>query len=128
MSSLSHSGRRSRLALLLFALTAVPTKVRATNVSYGFLKDEHSYVVNVEERDGQPLPASLECPVDEYRDDYDCKHKVALATVTTASVSSAIGPSGGSYRSRGQSDSQVKGAIGGRVHAVWVSEHIINDS
>jgi hypothetical protein len=64
-------------------------KVQVTNASYGFLKDEHSYVVDVEENGGQPLPAACECPADEYREDYDCKHKVALATVGGSTVLNA---------------------------------------
>lgn len=55
--------------------------VRVTNASYGVEKDDHSYLVGVEERDGLPVPAECGCKADQYRDDYDCKHKVALATV-----------------------------------------------
>lgn len=58
-----------------------PHLVRVTNASYGVEKDDHSYLVGVEERDGLPVPAECGCKADQYRDDYDCKHKVALATV-----------------------------------------------
>jgi hypothetical protein len=56
-----------------------PHLVRVTNVSYGFEKDNHSYLVGVEERDGRVTPAECECPADKYNDQTDCKHKVALA-------------------------------------------------
>lgn len=58
-----------------------PRKVEVTNESYGFEKDDHRYVVTVEERNGLFLPAECECPEDQYREDYDCKHKVAVASV-----------------------------------------------
>lgn len=58
-----------------------PHLVRVTNASYGIEKDDHSYLVGVEECDGLPVPAECGCKADQYRDDYDCKHKVALATV-----------------------------------------------
>lgn len=58
-----------------------PYLVRVTNASYGFEKGDHSYLVGVEDRDGVPVPAECECKADRYNDDYDCKHKVALATV-----------------------------------------------
>lgn len=60
-----------------------PAQVLVTNASYGYLKDEHSYVVTVEEReeDGVVLPRECECPADRYNEEYDCKHKVALAAV-----------------------------------------------
>lgn len=66
----------------LWSLTIVdPRKVRLTNESYGFEKDEHRYVVTVEESDGVIVPVECECPADQYNEDYDCKHKVALATI-----------------------------------------------
>jgi hypothetical protein len=58
-----------------------PHLVRVTNASYGFEKDDHSYLVGVEEREGLLVPSECECKADRYNDDYDCKHKVALATV-----------------------------------------------
>lgn len=58
-----------------------PHQIRVTNASYGYLKDDHSYPVGVEVRDGLALPAECDCPADKYRDEYDCKQKVALATV-----------------------------------------------
>lgn len=58
-----------------------PHRVRVTNASYGIEKDDHSYLVSIEEREGLPVPAECGCRADQYRDDYDCKHKVALATV-----------------------------------------------
>jgi hypothetical protein len=58
-----------------------PHLVRVTNASYGFEKDDHSYLVGVEDRDGVLVPAECECPADKYNEEYDCKHKVALATV-----------------------------------------------
>lgn len=58
-----------------------PHLVRVTNASYGFEKSDHSYLVGVEDRDGLLVPAECECPADKYNEEYDCKHKVALATV-----------------------------------------------
>jgi len=58
-----------------------PHLVRVTNASYGIEKDDHSYLVGVEDRDGHVVPAECECPADKYNEEYDCKHKVALATV-----------------------------------------------
>ncbi|ELZ92884.1 hypothetical protein C440_12224 [Haloferax mucosum ATCC BAA-1512] len=63
-----------------FAVEA-PHLVRVTNASYGFEKADHSYLVGVEDRDGVLVPAECECPADKYNEEYDCKHKVALATV-----------------------------------------------
>lgn len=58
-----------------------PHLVRVTNASYGYLKDDHAYTVGVKEIDGVPVPAECDCPADRYHEDYDCKHKVALAAV-----------------------------------------------
>ncbi|MFA1612456.1 hypothetical protein [Halobellus rubicundus] len=58
-----------------------PHLVRVTNASYGIEKDDHSYLVGVENRDDVLVPAECECPADMYNEEYDCKHKVALATV-----------------------------------------------
>jgi len=58
-----------------------PHLIRVTNASYGFEKADHSYLVGVEARDGVPVPAECECPADMYNEEYDCKHKVALAAV-----------------------------------------------
>ena len=58
-----------------------PHLIRVTNTSYGFEKDDHSYLVGIDDRDGLLVPAECECPADQYNEDYDCKHKVALATV-----------------------------------------------
>jgi hypothetical protein len=52
-----------------------------TNESYGVEKDAHAYVVAVEDVGGVIVPRECECPADRFRDDYDCKHKVALATI-----------------------------------------------
>jgi hypothetical protein len=58
-----------------------PYQIEVTNASYGYLKDDHSYVVMVKEEAENPIPNKCECPADEYQEDYDCKHKVALAAV-----------------------------------------------
>lgn len=58
-----------------------PLQVEVINESYGYLKDDHTYTVTVEERGGVVVPAECACPADRYREEYDCKHKVALATV-----------------------------------------------
>ncbi|WP_049987281.1 SWIM zinc finger family protein [Halobellus rufus] len=63
-----------------------PHLVRVTNASYGVEKDDHSYLVGVEDRDGVLVPAECECPADMYNEEYDCKHKVALAAVGGAVV------------------------------------------
>lgn len=63
-----------------FAVEA-PHLVRVTNASYGIEKADHSYLVGVEDRNGVLVPAECECPADKYNEEYDCKHKVALATV-----------------------------------------------
>jgi hypothetical protein len=71
-----------RVAWEAWEFTVVaPGRVRVTNASYGVEKEQHSYVVIIEERDGRPLPTECECPADEWNEDYDCKHKVALAAV-----------------------------------------------
>lgn len=62
--------------------------MRVTNASYGYLKEDHSYLVGVEERGGRALPAECECPADiHYKK--DCKHTVALATVGGPTVLNA---------------------------------------
>lgn len=58
-----------------------PLQVEVVNESYGYLKDEHTYTVAVEERDGIVVPGECECPADRYHEEYGCKHKGALATV-----------------------------------------------
>jgi hypothetical protein len=63
-----------------FAVEA-PHLVRVTNASYGCVKGDHSYLIGIEDRDGLLVPSECECPADEYNEEYDCKHKVALATV-----------------------------------------------
>ncbi|MFC3958657.1 SWIM zinc finger family protein [Halovivax cerinus] len=66
-----------------------PYLVEVTNASYGFEKGDHSYTVGVEERDGLAVPVDCECPADEYQEEYDCKHKVALATIGGPTVLNA---------------------------------------
>lgn len=64
-----------------FEFTVIgPQRVRVTNASYGHLADEHAYVVDVEQQGDTSVPARCECPADEYNEEYDCKHKVALAS------------------------------------------------
>lgn len=58
-----------------------PHLVEVTNASYGFEKDDHSYTVGVKERDGLAIPAECNCPADIHREEYDCKHKVALSAI-----------------------------------------------
>ncbi|MFC7174233.1 SWIM zinc finger family protein [Haloplanus litoreus] len=57
---------------------AGPLQVLVTNESYGVEKDAHAYVVAVEDVGGVIVPRECECPADRFRDDYDCKHKLAL--------------------------------------------------
>jgi hypothetical protein len=58
-----------------------PYTVEVTNESYGYLKDEHRYVVVIEDREGIVVPDTCECKADQYNEQYDCKHKVSLATI-----------------------------------------------
>lgn len=80
-----------RVAWEAWEFTVVgPHLVEVTNVSYGHLKSDHSYIVGVESRSSVALPAECDCPADIHHDP-DCKHKVALAciggeTVLNASV------------------------------------------
>ena len=72
-----------------------PHLVEVTNASYGFEKDDHTYTVGVKECDGLAVPAECDCPADMYREDYDCKHKVALAAIggkTTLDAAVAFSP------------------------------------
>ena len=70
-----------RVAWESFEFTVVgPHQVEVSNASYGYLKDDHSYIVGVEVRGGRALPAECECPADVHHDQ-DCKHKVALAAI-----------------------------------------------
>lgn len=57
-----------------------PQQIEVTNASYGFEKDDHRYIVTVEDRGGLFFPDRCECPADEYND-YACKHRVACAIV-----------------------------------------------
>ena len=71
-----------------------PHLIEVTNASYGFEKDDHSYTVGIEVRDGVAVPAECECPADVHHDS-DCKHKTALAivggpTVLNAAVTSRV--------------------------------------
>jgi len=63
-------------------------QVEVINASYGFEKDDHSYTVGVEVRDGVAVPVECACPADIHREP-DCKHKVALATVGGSTVMDA---------------------------------------
>ena len=56
-----------------------PLQVLVTNESYGVEKDAHTYVVAVEDVGGVIVPRECECPADRFRDDYACKHRVALS-------------------------------------------------
>ncbi|WP_331714004.1 SWIM zinc finger family protein [Halobacterium sp. CBA1126] len=58
-----------------------PHQVEVTNASWGHEKADHSYIVGIEEGAGIPVPAECGCKADQHREDYDCKHKVALASV-----------------------------------------------
>ena len=79
-----------RVAWEAWEFTVVgPHQVRVTNASYGYLKDDHSYVVGVEVRDGLATPAECECPADRYNEGYSCKHVVACATVGGPTVLNA---------------------------------------
>lgn len=66
-----------------------PHTVEVTNASYGCEKADHTYLISVAVRDGAGVPAECECPADTYNENYDCKHKVALATVGGPTVVNA---------------------------------------
>ena len=70
-----------------FSITG-PHQVEVRNASYGFLKDDHTYVVGIEKRDGILVPIECDCPADVHGE-LDCKHKVALATVGGTTVLNA---------------------------------------
>ncbi|WP_323675262.1 SWIM zinc finger family protein [Halorubellus sp. PRR65] len=65
-----------------------PYQVKVTNASYGYLSEEHAYVVGVEEREGVVVPAECACPADVHGDKA-CKHRVAAATVAGPTVLNA---------------------------------------
>ncbi|WP_049935839.1 SWIM zinc finger family protein [Haloplanus natans] len=66
-----------------------PLQVLVTNESYGVERDLHAYVVAVEDVGGTIVPRECECPADRFRDDYDCKHKLALVAVAGPVVMNA---------------------------------------
>jgi hypothetical protein len=63
-----------------------PHLVRVTNASWGHAKADHSYLVGIEQRDGSPVPAECGCKADRFREDADCKHKVAVGLVGGTAV------------------------------------------
>jgi hypothetical protein len=72
-----------------FEFTVVgPHLIEVTNASYGAEKDDHSYTVGIEDRDGLAIPAECSCPADVHGE-RDCKHKVALASVGGPTVLNA---------------------------------------
>lgn len=71
-----------------FSITG-PHQVEVTNASYGFEKEDHAYVVGIEKCDEVPVPAECSCLADKYNEEYDYKHKVALATVGGTTVLNA---------------------------------------
>ena len=89
-------------------------KVEVTNASYGTEKGDHSYTVEVVERDGVALPAQCECPADEFNEMYDCKHQLALATVGGPTVMNAAID----YKSEPNPDAMVMAPDGGSVAEV----------
>jgi hypothetical protein len=101
-----------RVAWEAWEFTVVdPGRVRVTNASYGVEKEKHSYVVTVEESDGRPVPTECECPADRWSEDYDCKHKVALATVGGPVVLQAAQE----FRQRTRGDATPPGRERGRA-------------
>ncbi|WP_157224583.1 SWIM zinc finger family protein [Natronococcus occultus] len=66
-----------------------PHQVKVTNASYGYLKDDHAYVVGVEVRNGRPVPVECDCPADQFSEEYACKHRVALAAIGGPTVLNA---------------------------------------
>ena len=49
---------------------AGPHQIEVKNDSWGFQKDDHSYIFGIEERDGVATPAECGCKADRYREDY----------------------------------------------------------
>lgn len=88
-------------------------QVRVTNASYGYLKDDHAYVVGVEVWEGRPVPAECECPADMYHDKYDCKHKVALAAIGGPTVLKAAVE----YELPATSESDERETVGTKIRA-----------
>ena len=90
VEQLSFGSRTAnRVTWEAFEFTVVgPYQVKVTNASYGYLKEDHSYVVGVEERGEAVLPAECECPADIHQDGA-CKHRVSLATVGGPTVLNA---------------------------------------
>ena len=112
----SKTRKRATWEAWEFSIEA-PHLVRVTNASYGVKKDDHSYLVGVEDGDGLLVPSECECPADKYNEEYDCKHKVALATVggpvvLEASVNCPT-PSGNPERSNASTLSDKLRADGG---------------
>lgn len=58
-----------------------PRQIEVTNASYGFEKDDHTYNVTVNEQGSRFIPVECECPADQYNEEYDCKHKIAVASI-----------------------------------------------
>lgn len=56
-------------------------EIEVTNASWGSECGDHSYSVTVEVIDGQPHPTRCGCKADECSEEYDCKHKVPLASI-----------------------------------------------
>lgn len=117
-----------RVAWEAWEFTVVgPHLVEVTNASYGFEKDDHSYTVGVEDRGELAVPAECDCPADMYHEDYDCKHKVALAavggeTVLKASVNFAT-PSENSERPNASTVADKLRTDGGESKSFDASKH-----
>ena len=76
LAALEHSGKtlkRAQYEGFEFSIES-PGSVRVTNASYGAEKDDHSYLVDVD--DGVPIACG--CPADEHHSGA-CKHRVAVA-------------------------------------------------
>ena len=79
----SMTARRATLEAFEFTITG-PGQVAVSNASWGDTRNDHTYTVEVEDRDGVALPVSCTCP--GYRHHYGQqekvdKHMLALATV-----------------------------------------------
>ncbi|OYR39938.1 hypothetical protein [Halorubrum sp. Hd13] len=84
-----------------------PHLVEVTNASYGFEKDDHTYTVGVEERNGLAVPAECDCPADMYHEEYDCKHKVALATIGGKTTLDAAGTFSPHLTPSGETETEI---------------------
>jgi hypothetical protein len=84
----SKTAKRATFEAFEFTIVG-PNRIEVANASYGDDKDEHTYEIKVEDRDGVAVPVRCECPADEHTENYACKHRVGCATVAGPTVLNA---------------------------------------